>query len=109
MRQELETSLLGVLTNELERVHAAFDERLRILTGPIPNDVVHEVEVVSPALADLGVVEEHTAVTDRVTDRVDSEIEQLVDRLDVLANAHGRFVEVNARVSAVGVEEHFLG
>ena len=82
---------------------------MRILASAIPDDVVHQVEVVPPTLADLRVVKQNATVADRVADRVDAEIEQFVDRLDVLTNAHGRLVEVDARVAAVGVEEYLLG
>ena len=79
--QKLETALLRVLAHEHERVRALFDHQLGVVRRPPPNIVVGQVDVVSPALAHLGGVEQNAAVAHGIGDGVNAEVNQFVDRL----------------------------
>ena len=108
VREELELALVGVVADERQRVDAALDHQLRVQPRAIPNLMVGEVDVVQPALADVGGVQEHAAVADGVADGVDAEVEQLVNGLDVLPRSHRGFVEVDAGVASVGIEDDLV-
>ena len=108
VRQKAEAARLGVLADDHQRVVPGGEEGLEVLRGAVPDLVVGEFDVVPPALAGLGGVEEDGAVADDVADGVDAEIEDLVDRLDVLADAHRRLVQVDARVASVGLEKDLV-
>ena len=106
--KKLESPALGVPGDHVQGVHPPLDQRMGVLAGPVPHDVVDQVQVVPPAFPHLGVVEEHAAVAHGVGDGIDAQVQQLVDGLHVLANAHGGLIEVDAGMASVGIEDHFL-
>ena len=106
--QKLESPLLRVLADQHQRVGARLDHLLGVHPRAVPDLVVGQIDVVAPSLAHLRVVQEHAAIADGVGDRVDSQVEQLVYRLDVLPRAHRRLVEIDARVASIGVEHDLV-
>ena len=79
--QKLETALLRPLAHKHERVGALFDHQPGVVRRPPPDIVVGQVDVVPPALAHLGGVEQDAAVAHGIGDGVNAEIDQLVDGL----------------------------
>ena len=107
VRQELESPLLGVLADQSQGVGSRLDHLLGVHARAVPDLVVRQIDVVAPPLAHLGIVQQHAAVADRVGNRIDSKVDELVYRLDVLPLAHRRLVEIDARMASVGIE-HYL-
>ena len=79
--QKLKTALLRPLAHEHERVNALFDHQLGVVRRPPPNIVVGQVDVVPPALAHLGGVEQNAAVAHGIGNGINAEVDQLVDGL----------------------------
>ena len=99
---------MGVVADDLKRVVAALDHHQAVECGLVPHLVVDEVVVVTPDLPDLRVVQQDRAVPYDVADRVHSQVEHLVDGLDVLPDTHRRLVQVDARVPSVRLEDDLV-
>ena len=62
----------------------------------------------TPYLTNFAVVQQDGAVPNDVADGIDAEIEYFVDGFDVLPDPHGRFVEVDARMASVRLEDDLV-
>ena len=81
-----------MLAQQHQRIYAARYHPLGILCRPPPNIVIGQIDIVSPVLADFGIIEQYAAVPYRIANGIDSEIEEFVDGLDILFDTHRRLV-----------------
>ena len=97
---------LGTVANDAQRIVSGVDESPGVLVGPPEDQVRPLLDVVSPQLAHLGVVQHRPSVSHGEHDGFDGGSQQFVHGRLVLFLLHGRFVHVDQGVPPVVVEHH---
>ena len=105
---EVEAQLVGALADQLQGVVASGNELLQVERGAVPDDVVGPVDIVAPALAGPGVVEQDAAISHRVGNGVDPQIHEFVYGRGIQAPVHGGLVNIDRGVPAIGVEDDLV-
>ena len=108
VREKAEASGVGMVAYHLQRIMAALDHHPAVERRPVPNLMVHEVIVVAPYFPDFAIVQQDGAVPDDVANGIDAQIEHFIDGLDVLPDAHGGLIEVDARMASVRLEDDLV-
>ena len=96
----------GPVANDAQRIVSGIDEPPGVLVGPPEDQVGPLLDVVSPQLTHLGVMQHRPAVSHGEHDGFNGGSQQFVDGRFVLFLPHGRFVHVDEGVPPVVVEHH---